>query len=322
MKISIIIPVYNVEERFLYNCIESIINQIYKDIEIILVDDGSTDNSGFICDEFAKKDNRIIVIHQNNVGLAAARNTGLDASTGDFISFIDCDDFINPSMLKDLINTAIQYNVDIVQCGFVKLDEDFKNITPEIFEFSIQIIEQNKALEYFYKDYILSSVMWDKLYRKNVFSKHRFPSGQYQEDAFILSNIYAETDTNIIVINKTYYHYLQRQNSKFHQKYDLNFMESSFKSYKNRMDVALSLNNIKLFKIASNQLASDLFQYYRLIYQNNIKGNKEDFLIIIKYWYNNNKKYFSFYPLKIKLFILYYFPLLIGVFLKINKYTK
>ena len=112
MKISVIVPVYNVE-KYLTKCVDSIMNQTYKDLEIILVDDGSTDNSGKICDEYVKKDKRFKVIHKKNGGLSDARNVGIKNSTGEYLSFIDSDDYIDNDMIECLYNACIKNNADI-----------------------------------------------------------------------------------------------------------------------------------------------------------------------------------------------------------------
>ena len=114
-KISIIVPVYKVE-RYLENCIESIINQTFKDFELILVDDGSPDRCGLICDNYAKKDERIKVIHKKNEGLSAARNSGIQIAKGEYIAFVDSDDCINKNMYETLYDTAIENKSDIVVC--------------------------------------------------------------------------------------------------------------------------------------------------------------------------------------------------------------
>ena len=121
--ISVIVPVYNTE-KFLKNCISSIANQTYKDLEIILVNDGSTDNSGKICDDFAQKDSRIKVIHQSNKGVGAARNAGLDVAKGAYIGFVDSDDILRPDMYEFLLNNLIVHNADISVCGVQKIDEN------------------------------------------------------------------------------------------------------------------------------------------------------------------------------------------------------
>ena len=122
--VSVIVPIYNVE-KYLNKCIESIINQTYKNLEIILIDDGSTDKSGKICDRFAKKDNRIKVIHQKNAGVSSARNTGIDSADGLWIAFIDSDDWVEENYIKNLIENTSK-DVDVVQCGYYRIVEEKK----------------------------------------------------------------------------------------------------------------------------------------------------------------------------------------------------
>ena len=124
-KVSIIVPIYNVE-KYLRQCLDSIVNQTLKDIEIILVDDGSTDSCPSICDEYASKDKRIIVIHKENAGLGAAYNTGLDIAKGDYIGFVESDDFIELNMYEELYERAVQTGVDLVKCNFYDYDSQNK----------------------------------------------------------------------------------------------------------------------------------------------------------------------------------------------------
>ena len=121
--ISVIVPVYNVEE-YLPKCIESIINQTYKNLEIILVDDGSTDNSGRICDEYAKKDDRIIVFHKENGGLSDARNCGIDAATGDWVQFVDSDDYIHQTMVEKMYSSCKRNQTKLAVCGRVDVNAE------------------------------------------------------------------------------------------------------------------------------------------------------------------------------------------------------
>ena len=123
--ISIIIPVYNVE-KYLAKCLDSVLNQTYKNLEIILVDDGSKDNSGAICDEYAKRDNRIIVVHQKNSGVSKARNLGMSMATGDYIGFIDSDDTIEANMYEVLLKNAIESGAEISYCGLKQIQLDGK----------------------------------------------------------------------------------------------------------------------------------------------------------------------------------------------------
>ena len=117
-KISIIVPVYQAE-KYISKCIESIVNQTYKNLEIILVDDGSTDRSGEICDEYGKKDNRIVVVHNKNKGVSVARNCGLDIATGDYITFVDSDDYIDLQMYSEMMKVVEKYSCDVVYSGSV-----------------------------------------------------------------------------------------------------------------------------------------------------------------------------------------------------------
>ena len=129
-KISVIVPVYNVENYIQY-CLESLVNQTYKNLQIILVDDGSTDSSGYICDKYALKDKRIKVIHKSNGGLSSARNSGMQLADGNYIGFVDSDDFIMPTFYEELYNLLQKYDSDIAECEFLRIQmeniEDAKN---------------------------------------------------------------------------------------------------------------------------------------------------------------------------------------------------
>ena len=177
-KISVIVPVYNVE-KFIKRCLDSIINQTTKDLEIILVNDGSTDNSGKICDEYAKLDNRITVIHKENGGISSARNIGLDVATGEWIAFVDSDDYIEKDMYEVLYKTAIEKNVDICACFFKYLTVDNKilfNLTQEQLDMNGKY-NSKEFLELIYKDEYMNGICvatWNKIYKKNIFTRYRY----------------------------------------------------------------------------------------------------------------------------------------------------
>jgi glycosyltransferase involved in cell wall biosynthesis len=157
--ISIVIPVYNTA-KYLPRCIESIINQTYKNLEIIIVDDSSTDDSGKIADEYSKKDSRIIIIHQENRGISIARNKAIEVATGDFIGFVDSDDYIEIDMYELLLNTIKEYNADIVQCSYYRVGQDNK-ILPKNYSGQIEQFDTISALEELIKNkkdgYLLDS---------------------------------------------------------------------------------------------------------------------------------------------------------------------
>lgn len=160
-KISIIVPVYNVE-RYIERCVESICQQTYTNTEIILVDDGSTDSSGKICDEIAVKDPRIRVIHQQNSGLSAARNAGLAVAKGEYIAFVDSDDYIAQEMYSVMIENMEKYDLDIIGCTSFR-DKGGK-ISGKDGDGAIRIMEHDEMIELALDDYDVAA--WDKVYKK------------------------------------------------------------------------------------------------------------------------------------------------------------
>lgn len=214
-KISIIIPAYNVQ-KYLNKCIESVIAQTYKKIEIILVDDGSTDESSKLCDIWASKDDRINVIHKKNGGLSEARNIGLDNSTGKFVMFIDSDDYIEPDMVALLYNRAINDNSQMVLCNFNYVDESYQYMKQLNLNLPLkdEIISKEEFLNRLVKDnkYWYYVVAWNKLYNRELFNDIRYPIGKLHEDEFIIQLI-VDKCINISCVQNSLYNYLQRNNS-------------------------------------------------------------------------------------------------------------
>ena len=203
--ISVIVPVYNVE-KYLRQCLESIINQTYKNLEIILVDDGSTDNSGNICEEYAPKDNRIKVIHKTNSGLSSARNAGLDICTGEYIGFVDSDDWLEPDMYEILHDKMIEDQADIVNCGFYREYKEHREkfaVLEKCVYSGYDVIEQSYSSPY------VCYAVWFKLYRRQCFDKVRFPVGKNYEDLAIFFPTF-EKARKVLVIPEALYHYRQR----------------------------------------------------------------------------------------------------------------
>lgn len=209
-KVTIIVPVYNVEE-WLDDCVESLVYQTYNNIEIILVDDGSKDESGKICDEWGKKDSRIKVIHKINGGLSSARNAGLDVMSGDFVTFVDSDDYIANHAIETMVNEMIDKNVDIVRCAMNKVVDGEVIESKDIFE--EKIYDKEEALDkfYLYKEGFCGSVC-DKLFKSSAFKKIRFPDGLNSEDYLVLLQIYYGMDS-MYYNNKCFYNYRTRANS-------------------------------------------------------------------------------------------------------------
>lgn len=219
---SIIIPVYKVEQ-YLRNCIESVISQTYSNWELILVNDGSPDKCGEICDEYAAKNKRIQVIHKENGGLSSARNAGLDMPPkGEFVTFLDSDDFWHPEYLETLMNLQQKYHADLVQCGFVRGSE---SVFPPI-EGSISIDVLDKH-EVFIKEKA-NVIMCGKLYRTSLFDGIRMPVGLYNEDDWTAWKLYYRAKT-IVVTNQALYFYTINPSSimgKLNKKPDLRYINA------------------------------------------------------------------------------------------------
>ncbi len=213
-KISVIIPVYNVE-AYLPKCIESVICQTYSEIEIILVDDGSTDESGAICDSYALKDKRILVFHKENGGLSDARNYGLAKAQGDYIAFIDGDDYIAPEMLQLLYEKMQTDHSDMAVCSYYFVDEKGNLLVAQNGESPIydEILFGNDAihkLEHHKKWYF--TVAWNKLYRSCIFRDIKFPQNKCHEDEYVAHHIFHKCK-KISFVGKELYFYVQRQGS-------------------------------------------------------------------------------------------------------------
>ncbi|MBO0482978.1 glycosyltransferase family 2 protein [Candidatus Enterococcus courvalinii] len=210
-KISVIVPVYNVED-YLESCLDSISNQTYSNLEIIVVDDGSPDNSGQIADEYKKKDNRVQVIHQENGGLSVARNSGLEQATGDFVCFIDSDDWIEPDYLE-LLYTGIQsFNAEISVVKLKKINDlkQLKELTPTKKDWLV--FDKHEAMKSLFTNNDIGYSANNKLFKMNLFSDLRFPVGKLMEDK---ATTYLLIDkSNRIALNSSEkYHYFQSPKS-------------------------------------------------------------------------------------------------------------
>ena len=206
--ISIIVPIYNVE-KYLPKCIDSIINQTYKNIEILLINDGSTDNSGKICDEYALKDTRIRVSHNENGGVAVARNKGIKMSTGDYIAFVDSDDYISTEYCEKMLAAVLRNNADIAICKLhdfvegqdVQLEE--KTYSEEVYSVD-QMIENNIILSGIF------DCIGGKLVAAKLFANILFPEGRVYEDSSTLYKLY-NASSKSVVLNQEYYFYLRER---------------------------------------------------------------------------------------------------------------
>ena len=234
-KISVIVPIYNVE-KYLKRCIDSILNSTYNNLEIILVDDGSTDSCPKICDEYKKIDTRIKVIHKTNGGLSDARNKGLDIATGDFISFIDSDDYINSNMLSYLAKPLIENECDISVCDFeifygdsLENEMQYSDINDYNFYSSKEVLRLLLDGKKSHGDYA-----WNKLYKKYLFKEVRYPIGKKMEDIGTTYKLYYYSN-KIAISNKKLYYYFQRKDSILGKK--------TFSIYSDSLELAIERYN-------------------------------------------------------------------------------
>lgn len=209
-KISVIVPIYKVE-KYLCKCVDSIINQTYKNLEIILVDDGSPDNCPQICDDYAKKDSRIKVVHKENGGLSDARNAGMKVATGEYVSFIDSDDFIDESFIECLHSAILDADVKLSACDY-RLYYDGDDLAKSDVKASVCVETAEEAINDILNNRKIRAVAWNKMFHKDLLKGELFPVGKYHEDEFFSYRIIHKAQKIAYVDSKLYY-YLQRQGS-------------------------------------------------------------------------------------------------------------
>ncbi len=232
--ISIIVPVYTVES-YLDRCITSLINQTYKNLEIILVDDGSKDGSGTICDKYAILDSRIKVIHKENGGVSLARNLGLDVASGDYIGFVDSDDYVESKMYEALYQKAELENADITICGFTQVRVNGNAQVNDI-DLSIDWSKENVIKNYF-RQGIIKELMyspWNKLYKKSLVNDLRFSEKYHMGEDILFVFECIERMNKLSCVKGSFYNYVMRENSA---------MTSSFS--KKRLDYIYAIREIQ-----------------------------------------------------------------------------
>lgn len=267
-KISIIVPIYNVEQ-YLEKCIISIINQTYKNIEIILVDDGSKDNSGKIADEYKKTDDRIVVIHKENGGLSDARNCALDIATGDYITFVDSDDYIDIRYCEMLYNALIKTNADIAICEMQYVyDDKYENNNNENIK-TEEYLKGDAMIKYMDTEYVVACA---KLYKSELFNDLRYIVGKIHEDEFMFHKVFFKCK-KIVYINSKLYAYRQRESSITKTEYSIKKLDAIC-ALEDRLK--FSTDN-KLVELYDKTEASYLYLLRKNMYQLSVSNieNKE-----------------------------------------------
>lgn len=215
--ISIIVPIYNVEP-YLHRCVASLLKQSYEDFELILVDDGSPDNCSRICDEYASMDSRVRVIHKPNGGLSDARNAGLEIAQGEYIAFVDSDDWIAPNYLERLLFALIETDADICECNILRTGGE-ENVPP-VEQRTPVVFSTANAMEQLIHDGVFHQHVWNKLYRRNVIADILFPKGKTNEDEFWTYQVFGNT-AKVAKISDVLYYYFQRPGSIMGETYSL-----------------------------------------------------------------------------------------------------
>lgn len=273
--VSIIVPVYKVE-LYIRACVESIIRQKYKELEIILVDDGSDDDSGKICDEYAQIDNRIKVIHKINGGLSSARNAGLNICRGEYIAFVDSDDIINPDYIRvamDIFEKNV--DVDVVEVGYksfynekeIELESGGKNIDMCFFD--------KEQAKYSLAKYIdkVTNISWDKIYKRNLFENIRFPEGKIHEDEFTTYKI-LELIKKLAYCSAKLYYYRQRPNSIKTIKYNIKRLDS-IQAFEERLEFYRKTEQEELYNITVGRYLDILIYNYYSMKRANLESREE-----------------------------------------------
>lgn len=261
--ISIIIPVYNVAE-YLEKCVSSLLNQTYKNIEIILVDDGSPDNSGDICDRLADNDSRIVVIHKENGGVSSARNAALDIMKGEYVTFVDGDDYVADDFIECMYNAIITNNADIATCGHYRVE--FNGSIKSIYELSDDpdyVICKSglESLTDMFYGKTCSASSGSKLYNRKLFENLRFPGYVMGEDTYVVYHAFSQAK-QIAHTNKPLYYYVQHSSSVTNSKTNYIKFYDYVRLYDHIIEVDKNLDNKTYFASLANRLIENNFWVY------------------------------------------------------------
>lgn len=316
--ISIVIPVFNVK-NYLANCVKSIEKQTYANLEIILVDDGSTDGSGELCNQLALKDRRIHVIHKKNGGLSSARNVGIEVAAGKYIGFVDSDDYIDGKMYETLLKKMYKYSADISICGRWYVYENGKKHLRYQSDGKDLVMNAEQAILKMNSYCSFDMAAWDKLYSKSLFDNIRFPEGKLSEDYFIMFRIFDKAKV-ICYTPEPLYFYIQRKGSiSRSKKINFDFAEAA----KEQMEY-VEEKYPRLKNCVHTAYASANMTVYNFHIKNHVKCKKEDRILFQKVVADNmdyiekNDKISSVKKIQAKIFCLNI--LLYNIFFRMFKF--
>lgn len=308
--ISVIVPVYKVEKE-LSRCVSSILNQTCRDLEIILVDDGSPDNCGAMCDEYAASDSRVTVIHQANQGLSAARNAGLDAAHGEYILFVDSDDWVESDLCASVLDDALSNNADIVVFGYILTDEK-GHVMKESIPQERRVLHGSEGTEYLLRS--RENQAWKNLYKRILFSDIRYPAGFFYEDITTSCRLFMKAGT-VILRNRAFYHYCMRYSgitrsislkppldgfrlslSRYHYLQDT-MPELAYLAFPDSVSFAFKAHNIAVISPSARKEASEISSF--------LDDNKASIIPMMSELFTGIKKLNSLYYKSRPLYYVY-----------------
>lgn len=220
-EIDVIVPVYNVE-NYLRKCIDSILNQTFRKFQLILVDDGSTDTSGEICDEYEKKDSRVVVLHKKNGGISSARNCGIERSNAPYLTFVDSDDYVAPDLLEHLYNCIKKEKADVSACRLCEIYD--RKPEKRIGGKPCRVVSSREAVRLVMEAEIISVHSVGKLYKKELFETVKYPDGRTAEDAFVIVDILKQCKRIVITTAEKYF-YIHHENSITTRSFDIRTLD-------------------------------------------------------------------------------------------------
>ena len=269
--ITIVVPIYKVE-KYLERCIESVLKQTYKEMEIILVNDGSPDRCGEICDNYKKKDKRIKVIHKINGGLSDARNTGIENSTGKYISFLDSDDWIDEIYIERLYFLIKNSNADISVVNYLKSYDE--NIKVDLLKEEIQELTNIQAIRKMYdkNTKIQMIVTWGKLFKRDLFENIIFPYGKVHEDEYTTYKLYY-ISKKVVISSKILLFYWQREDSIIGSDFNINYNSDAYCAFEEKLRFFKIRNLHELYDMTCREMFTYFIQSSKKIRKSKININ-------------------------------------------------
>lgn len=289
IKISVVVPIYNVD-RWLPRCLTSIIGQSFTEFELLLVNDGSTDDSLEICQSFSKKDERIKIINKENGGLSDARNAGIDIAQGRYIVFVDSDDYLERNYLFNLYHNIIKTNADIAMCEYKEVTEKGKLIKKVYLNetSSAQVVSGRQIIKNIYRDKgTINIVAWNKIYKTSLFTDLRYPVGKFFEDEYMIIPIMYKTK-KVCLVRNILYNYVQRSGS-------IMLSPLTIKKVKD-------INHFKLWRINFFKKNKDKELYYAAI------DDYKNWILMLRQSKFADKEYFTYLQHQYRKYALQFYP--------------